>query len=1222
MRTRSQARKCRQQQVRQTSVESPNLEKPNNNQETFNPPIVTMADNRTMAQLLEAPTEGYEDAIVVPEITANNFEIKHGLLNLVQNKQFFGHDKEDPHAHIRYFNKITSTMKFPNVPSTSVKLMLFPFSLEGAARIWLEKEPPRSILTWDDLVSKFINKFFPPSKTTNLRNEITRFQQKFDETFYEAWDRFNDLLRGCPHHGFSELHQLDTFYNALNSIDQDSLNSAAGGNFLDKMPRECLKIIESKSKVRQSRNKAVVAKMSTSSSTPAVSSDVAELKDMVRALILDRKNQTPASAPVKAVEQSCVTCGGGHSYQNCPATNSNIYHDNIQEYVSQAAAANFNQANSGYRPPMVSNQIRPPGFPPIQNPHANSQNNFNRGNNFNQNRGNNFNQGQIYRPPVNQPVAHQGPAPQTHGVSKTDFERYVTANDAVLRNMQNQGQNLQSQMANLTDMLSKFVTANTASTSGSGTLPGNTVTNPKEDLKGITTRSGVTIQGPKAVNHDAEVTKDTMPPANNGSTEDVQPPVVQIQSRNPNPEPNVAPVVAPVPNTKPSVSLPYPSRRDNEKSRNQANEQIDKFYEIFKEMSFEISFTDALVLMPKFASTLRTLLGNKEKLTEVARTSNEPCLARTSMNEHCSAVILNKLPRKLGDPGKFLIPCEFPGMDECLALADLGASINLMPFSVWEKLSLPDLTPTCMTLELADRSISKPMGIAKDISVKVGVFHFPADFVVVDFEPDPRVPLILGRCFLKTSRALIDVHKGELTLRIGSEAITYNLDQTSRYSANYTHMTANKIDVIDMACEEYSQEVLGFTDIIASGNSTPYYDPIVATSSPTLTPFGDSDFLLLEEADSFLGLADDPDCPAYNPFYYDPEGDILILEAILNSEPPLPPPSQGTYLPEVRTELKVCETNTANSSVDEPTEVELKELPPHLEYAFLEGDNKLPVIIAKELDVEEKSALVKVLKSHKRALAWKLSDIQGINPEFCTHKILMEEDYAPAVHHQRRVNPKIHDVIKKEVEKLLEAGLIWVSPVHCVPKKGGMTVVVNEENELIPMIKSAARILNMVPTKKVNKTSYEIWHGKILNLSYLKIWGCEALVKRDTPNKLESKAIKCIFVGYPNEMIDNTSEHQLEDKYDDVDLQTDVNPVCRSARIPRAPKRYGFYIDAEEHELGDHGEPPNYQAALSDHESKKWLEAMKTEMQSMKDNKVWTLVNLPPDRKLLEAMAI
>ncbi|GJQ93849.1 reverse transcriptase domain-containing protein [Tanacetum coccineum] len=238
----------------------------------------------------------------------DNFELKHGLLTLVQNKQFFGHDKEDPHAHIRYFNKITSTMKLPNVPSMSVKLMLFLFSLEGAARIWLEKEPPRSILTWGDLVSKFINKFFPPSKTTNLQNEITRFQQRFDETFYEAWDRFNDLLRACPHHGFSKLHQLDTFYNVLNSNDQDSLNSAAGGNFLDKMPRDCLRIIEEQSKVRNSRKNIVVSK--ECENLPRYSPDVAELKDMVKALLLDKKNQTQAPAPVKAVEESYVTCGG------------------------------------------------------------------------------------------------------------------------------------------------------------------------------------------------------------------------------------------------------------------------------------------------------------------------------------------------------------------------------------------------------------------------------------------------------------------------------------------------------------------------------------------------------------------------------------------------------------------------------------------------------------------------------------------------------------------------------------------------------------------------------------------------------------------------------------------------------------------------------------------------------------------------------------------------
>ncbi|GJT54535.1 reverse transcriptase domain-containing protein [Tanacetum coccineum] len=343
MRTRSQSRNSnrQQQQVNPTFVEPFNLCEPI--------PVVTMDDNRTMAQLLEAPTVGYEDAIVVPEIT----------------KQFFGHDKEDPHAHIRYFNKITSTMKFPNVPSTSVKLMLFLFSLEGAAQIWLEKEPPRSILTWDDLVSKFINKFFPPSKTTNLQNEITRFQQGFGETFYEAWDRFNDLLRACPHHGFLELHQLDTFYNALNSNDQDSLNSAAGGNFLDKMPRDCLRIIESKSKVRNSRNKPVVAKVSSSTSTLGISPNVAELKDMVKALLLEKKNQTQALTPVKAVEESCVTCCGTHYYLKCPAPRWQRLSLKIKEFFFPSTAANFNQGNSSYRAP-IANQIRPPGFPPFK----------------------------------------------------------------------------------------------------------------------------------------------------------------------------------------------------------------------------------------------------------------------------------------------------------------------------------------------------------------------------------------------------------------------------------------------------------------------------------------------------------------------------------------------------------------------------------------------------------------------------------------------------------------------------------------------------------------------------------------------------------------------------------------------------------------------------------------------------------------------------------------
>nr|GEU54738.1 reverse transcriptase domain-containing protein [Tanacetum cinerariifolium] len=376
---------------------------------------------------------------------------------------------------------------------------------------------------------------------------------------------------------------------------------------------------------------------------------------------------------------------------------------------------------------------------------------------------------------------------------------------------------------------------------------------------------------------ETEVTMDPVHPTNNESTKDVQPLLVQTETLIPNFVPVVAPVIKPV-----------------------------------------VAPVNALILMPKFGPTIKTLLTNKDKLSE---------LAKTPLNEHCSTTLLKKLPEKLGDPDMFLIPCDILGMNECLALADLGASINLMPLSVWNKLSLPELSPTCMTLELVERSISRPVGVAEDVFVKVGT-------------------------------ALIDVFEGELTLRVFKEAITFNLDQTSRYSANYNDMTTNRIDVIDMACEEYSQEVLGFSDMITSGNPTPYYDPIVSTSSPTLTPFGDSDFLL-EEVDAFLALEDDPTSLEVDHSYYDTEGDILLLEAFLNDDPSLPLPNQGKYLPQVRKELKIYEAKNDKSSFDEPSEVKLKDLPPHLEYAFLEGDDKLPIIIAKDLSDEEKTALIK-----------------------------------------------------------------------------------------------------------------------------------------------------------------------------------------------------------------------------------------------------------------------
>nr|GEZ58568.1 DNA-directed DNA polymerase [Tanacetum cinerariifolium] len=426
--------------------------------------------------------------------------------------------------------------------------------------------------------------------------------------------------------------------------------------------------------------------------------------------------------------------------------------------------------------------------------------------------------------------------------------------------------------------------------SSSSSLSSNTIPNPRNEAKAITTRSGVSYNGPPipppVVEKEPVATKDTELP----STEDIQPPSVQVLKK------VQEPIDEPFVVLKAKANLPYPLRLAKEKLREKDDILAAKFMEIFRDLHFELSFADALIHMPKFASMFKKLLNNKDKLIE---------LTKTPLNENCSAVVLKKLPKKLGDPGRFLIPY----------------------------------------------------------------------FVVLDFIADPRVPLILGRPFLSTAHALIDVYEGEIILRHDEQSLMLKCGDTPSISYN-NFESLNKVDLIDATCEEYSQEVLGFSDIVANDNSTPYYEPIVSNSSPTLTPFN--------------------------------------VKALLNSDPE-PLPNQGDYFPEVPKDLKVIEPKNDKSSDDEPPEVELKDLPPHLEYAFLGDNNKWPVIIAKDLN------------------------------------------YTPKVQSQRRVNPKIHDVIKKEVEKLLNAGLIypisdspWVSPIHCVPKKGGMTVITNDENELVP----------------------------------------------------------------------------------------------------------------------------------------------------------------------------
>nr|GEX84170.1 hypothetical protein [Tanacetum cinerariifolium] len=752
--------------------------------------IVSMAD-RIMEELLQAPTEEYGEAIVIPEILAENFEIKTNLLQLVQANKFHGFERDNPHTHISNFKRMTATLKYKDVPNDAIKLMLFPYSLEGAARIGL----PEYRCGWD-IVSK-------------------------------TDDRIDKLA--------------DQISNLVEIV-----------------------------------NKQVIA-------------------------------------PAKAVEKTCVTCGGAHAYYECIAT------DNNQSSVC-AATGSYNQVSL---PNRASHQIPPPGFAPVQNnPNRFNQNQgqgnyFNEANNFNQENnfmGNNFQNNLGYRAQMNNALNFQNqvfknqpfsvPNNQIPPSVQNVFSSYMKSNEIMIKSMQNQINVLRGDFNKQEENLRRNLNNDMRSILGSffqnqpstlGTLPSNTVPNLKGKMKAVTTRSGLAYKGPsiptessleKVDEQNTEEILDKENSISSGSTAQVQPPVVPISIL----EPDVSRT-----QTKPII----PCRS---------------------------SFADALLLMPKFASMIKSLLANKDKLFE---------LAKVPLNENCSAMLLKKLPEKLGDQGKFLIPCDFLGMAVCHALADLRASINLMPLSIWKKTSLPELTPTPMTLELADRSITHPKGVAEDVFVKVEKFYFPTDFVVVDFEVDPRVPLILGRSFLRTGRALINVYGEEITLRVNDKSITFNLNQTKIYSLTYDDTSL-----------------------------------FVKSSSPTLTPFGESDFFL-EEIKDFLN--DDSIPTGIENSVYDPEGDILFLEKLLNEDPFQLPPM----------ELKLAEESKEKSFVEGPPELELKELPSHLEYAFLEDSNKLPVIIAKNLKVDEREALI---------------------------------------NSQRRVNPKIHDVIKKEVIKLLDAG--------------------------------------------------------------------------------------------------------------------------------------------------------------------------------------------------------
>nr|GEV70564.1 reverse transcriptase domain-containing protein [Tanacetum cinerariifolium] len=700
-------------------------------------PINTMANQRTMAELLRAPTEGYAEAIVVPSILSEQFELKHSLINMMTSDQFFGLEKDNPHDHIR--------LESPPVA---------------------RKRTLALIHTWEDLVSEFINEFFPPQE-----QQISVMKSQI----------FNNEITKLTH---AVNHQTSAVTTAMTAI-------------------------------------------------------------------LKQFQATPPPAFVKAVEEICVTCSGAHPYYQCLAVGGNTFpelQDNIQGYVS-AAVVNYNQGNSVYRPPGMAYQIRPPGFaqPNVQN----NQNRFGQPQGFN--RGNNFNLEQSYQAPTQQnQIVPLNELEKVKRINEANMKAMQTQINMVKNELRNKMKNsIQASLSNQTNeiknMMDSLFQMNTTFTSGSESLPRNTIANPKGELKSITTRSGLVLDGPTIptprpfINpeEDERVEETLMDPDLSEYTIKVLPPPIK-KYKPPSQRDYIVHQRDPL-----HPNIPYLSRMLKQKQQEKDEVQIHKFWKMFKQLHVNITLVDALILMPKYQKMLKALLSNKEKLQE---------LANTPLKENYSGVILKKLPEKLRDLGKFLISCGFSEL-KCKALANLGASINLMPLSVWKKLGLPELISTCMTLELANLAICIPAGIARDVFVPVGKFTFPVDFVIVDYESDPRVPLILGRPFLRTACALINVHGEEMILR--DEFLLHRDTNSSlKDSIDQSNLADNFVDSMPEM----------FTDEHALDYSSP---PI----------FDEYDDAFLEVESDTENVYDDP---------FDSKGEIIKVSKLLIDELDLP----------------------------------------------------------------------------------------------------------------------------------------------------------------------------------------------------------------------------------------------------------------------------------------------------------------------------------------------
>ncbi|XP_057792999.1 uncharacterized protein LOC131009358 [Salvia miltiorrhiza] len=873
--------------------------------------------------------------IVLPAINGNA-EIRPGFIQVLP--KFGDLPGESAHKHLAEFDLVCSTLRPHGFTENNLRLLTFSHTLQGRARDWLFDLPPGSIRTWGDLEEQFLRKFFHESRAANLRMAISSIKQKKAESLADYWERFQQLCRKCPDHGFSDYQLLTNyFYRGMSSFDRKIVDAACGGSLTNKTLDEAKQLIV----------------------------------DMVSNGQQYEDEDDDRYRPVQKVEDS----------------NMNERIDALTSLVRGLADNNTEQACMGSADEQEMNaqrQRRNDPFSNTYNPGWRNHPNF---------RWRQQEPGMYApNPPQAGQYAHTArPAPSS-APNMNDIMKSLAQSSEIVKNLVQSQQAFQHEtqaaLSNMGTQITQLATQVNKLQANQGRLPSITEMNPKENASAVTTRSGRILAEPQPKQQDKEKPDEAKDDA--------------ISEKSPESTESISSKVS----GKPKVSIPqsliappFPSRL----AQNKRIEEEKDILEIFKKVEINLPLLDAIKQVPRYAKFLKELCSKKMKF------GND---ARIRVSENISAVLQRKLPQKCRDPGMFTIPCIIGNKTVERAMLDLGASINVMPYSVYKDLQLGPLKDTRVIIQLADRSTAYPEGVVEDVLVKVNDLIFPVDFYIVDMDDSASAKqslILLGRPFMKTAKAKIDVDSGMLSLEFDGDIVTFNIFEAMKHVEDPESVFM--IDVIDPLVEEF---VENFRE-----------DELERVIFSSLT----EENTKTEENEAIREI---------------------IMQLYSTEEIPVRHLSSRMPIP--------TNTEPILPSVVKPPKLDLKVLPQHLKYVFLGEDETLPVIISNELSAEQEVRLVSLLKMHKSAIGWTIADIKGISPSTCMHRILLEPNSKPSRDPQRKLNPVMKEVVLKEILKLLDLGIIypifdstWVSPVHVVPKKSGFQLVKNEKNELIPM---------------------------------------------------------------------------------------------------------------------------------------------------------------------------